>query len=237
MDISVFAFPYFWLIRHQWPLISFPQNLLLRKINFSFPLPWYHIFLVFLLLAIPSQSPLLVLFLPFSFSDVTEGSPFGPFLLSSDSFSVWLYLIPRCNYEPNAVNFQISSFTQISLEPSTFISNCLKDIPRRTSYTHILNMSKIHHFPKPLLSFFQKPCSCHVTKTINSITIYSGSQASKLEIILLPHPSHPINHPILSILSLLNLSNLSLFPSTFFPTATALGQSSPLHAKIPMWVF
>ena len=72
---------------------------------------------------------------------------------------------------------------------------------------------------KPPLSFFQTPCSRHIIKTMNSITIYSDSQASRLEIILLLYPPHPISHPILSVLPLFELSNLSLFPFTSFPTA------------------
>ena len=45
---------------------------------------------------------------------------------------------------------------------------------------------------KPPLSFFQKPCFRHIIKTMNSITIYSDSQASRLEIILLLYPPHPV---------------------------------------------
>ena len=137
-------------------------------INFSFSLPWYHYFLGF----------------PSSFSHSFPISFIGSFSIlplclmsfSSHLTHFWcLHLIPKCNYKSNAVNFQTSIFTQMSLEPSTLMSNRLKDTSRRTSYTEIPIMSKIYHFPKPPLSFFQKPCSCHIIKTMNSITIYSDS--------------------------------------------------------------
>lgn len=90
-------------------------------ISFSFSLPGYHYFLGF--------SSSFSHSFPISFTGSFSILPLYLMSFSSHLMHFWcLHLIPRCNYKPNAVNFQTSIFTQMSLEPSTFMSNCLRDV-------------------------------------------------------------------------------------------------------------
>lgn len=196
MDISLSASPYLSRIRHQHhSFLSFKIFLLKFYLHFyDTVFSWF--------------SSSFDCSFPISFTGSFSTLPL--YLMSLKVLLLHLFSSHRTHFcmivsnskrdrKPNAVNFPISIFTQIPLESSTFISNCPKDIPRRTSYTDIHNMSESYHFPKPLLSFLQKPCSCHVTKTMNSIAIYSNQ--------------HTGNYPSFSSIT----SNESPSPVNFTP--------------------
>lgn len=154
-----------------------------------------------LLLTVPSQSPLLVLFLPFPYIWCHSRSSFCTFSPLIGLISVWLYLIPNVTASQMLLISQSLSSPKSLLSPQHLYPTAQKIFPGEHPTQIYTTCLKVTIF----LSL-----SCHSYRNLvpamllRPWTVSPSTLTSKLEIILLFHPSHPMSHPVLSILPLLD---------------------------------